>query len=70
MGVVKLFLHLIKSDSDLGHFIGHIDLTVLLCSVLSAIPVYFSTDFREFECLPREERFNGMRKVSQVDWDI
>lgn len=64
--LVKLFLYYIKSESNLGHFIGNIDIILLLIAIVSGTAVYFATDVKEYDCLTRDYSYDESRKICQV----
>lgn len=64
--LVKLFLYYIKSESNLGHFIGNIDLLLLFIAIVSATAVYFITDVKKFECLERDDSYDKTRLFCHV----
>lgn len=64
--LVKIFLRYIGSDSNLGHFIGNIDVLLMTIALVCAVVVYFITDFKDFDCLERDEQYKSSRRFSQV----
>lgn len=64
--LVKLFLYYIESSSNLGHFIGNIDLAGLVIALGSGTVVYFLTDIKDYDCLERDEQYQSSRRFSQV----